>query len=73
MMSSAPAHARCCQSSYGLIANWKMTAGRLGNGRLISVLQNWLLRAVNSRGAVSPLILAIPSNTPVMIPGKALR
>jgi len=27
---------------------------------------------LNSRGAVSPLILAIPSNTPVMIPGRAL-
>ena len=44
----------CCQSSYGLIANWKMITGRFAIGAFSSVLQNWLLSAVNSSGAVSP-------------------
>ena len=72
-MSNAPAHAKCCQSSYGLMANWKMTDGRFGNGLLMSVLQNWLLSAVNNSGAVSPLMRAMPSRTPVRMPGSALR
>ena len=36
-----------------------MTTGRLAIGALRLVLQNWLLSAVNSSGAVSPLMRAI--------------
>ena len=34
-------------------------------------LQNWLLRAVNSNGAVSPLMRAIASSRPVTMPLRA--
>jgi alpha-D-ribose 1-methylphosphonate 5-triphosphate synthase subunit PhnH len=37
------------------------------------LLQNWLLSAVNNSGAVSPLMRATASNTPVMIPARAAR
>ena len=47
----------------GLIANWKITTGRLAIGALRSVLQNWLFSAVNSSGAVSPEMRASASNT----------
>ena len=44
-----------------------MTTGRLASGWLRLVLQNWLLSAVNSRGAVSPEMRATASRTPVVI------
>ena len=47
-----------------------MTTGRLAIGALRSVLQNWLLSDVNRSGAVSPLIRAIASNTPVIMPAR---
>src|SRR5437588_11822706 len=42
-------------------------------GALRFVLQNWLLRAVNRRGAVSPEIRAIASSIPVTMPARAAR
>ena len=57
----------------GLIANWKITTGTLAVGPLRSPLQNWLFSAVNSSGAVSPVMRARPSSTPVSIPGSAAR
>jgi len=56
------------QSSYGLIANWKITAGSWGMP-LISVLQNGCSRG-EQQGAVSPLTRAMPSNTPVRFPAR---
>ena len=50
-----------------------MTTGRLAIGALRSVLQNWLLSAVNSSGAVSPLMRATASSTPVIMPARAAR
>ena len=74
VMSSAPAQASCLPVLVGAdSANWKMTTGRLAIGALRSVLQNWLLSAVNSSGAVSPLMRAIASRTPVMMPARAAR
>ena len=32
VMINAPVQASCCQSAYGLKANWKMTVGRLAIG-----------------------------------------
>ena len=61
VMSSAPAQASFCQFGYGLSANWKITTGRFAMGALRFVLQNWLFSAVNSSGAVSPLIRATPA------------
>ncbi len=40
-------------------------------GRFRSVLQNWLFRAVNSNGAVSPEMRAMASNIPVTSPLRA--
>ena len=40
VMSSAPAQARRIQLSYGLIANWKITTGRLAMGLPMSALKN---------------------------------
>ncbi len=73
VMSNAPAQASACHSLYGLMANWKITTGRLAMGCIRSVLQNWLLRAVNSSGAVSPAIRAMASSTPVRMPDRAAR
>src|SRR5262249_6169607 len=73
VMSSAPPQASRCQASYGLMANWKITTGRLAIGASRFKLQNWLLSAVNSSGAVSPLIRAIASKTPVTRPCSAAR
>jgi hypothetical protein len=50
-----------------------MTVGRLAIGALRLVLQNWLLSAVKSSGAVSPLMRAIASSTPVIMPALAAR
>src|SRR3546814_7022879 len=55
----APAQASECQLSYGLIAYWKITTGTLAIGAMTSVVQYWLLSAVNSSGAVSPEIREI--------------
>ena len=66
VISSAPPHASVFQSSNGLIANWKITTGRFAIGAFMSVLQNWLLSAVNSSGAVSPEMRATASSTPVI-------
>ena len=46
-----------------------MTTGRLAIGALRSRLQNWLLSAVKSSGAVSPLMRATASSTPVIDAG----
>jgi hypothetical protein len=43
-----------------------MTTGRLGIGLVQFMLQNWLFSAVNRSGAVSPLMRAIASRTPVI-------
>src|SRR5204862_1314155 len=43
----------------------------MGAARLL--LQNWLLSAVNKSGAVSPLIRATASSTPVTSPARAAR
>jgi len=40
-------------------------------GALRLVLQNWLLSAVNSSGAVSPLMRATASSSPVTMPLRA--
>ena len=73
MTTNAPAHASAFQYSNGLIANWKITTGTLAIGFVTSVLQYWLLSAVNSSGAVSPLMRASASSTPVTMPGAAAR
>ena len=71
VMMSAPDQASCCQFGYGLSANWKITTGKLAMGAARLLLQNWLLSAVNSSGAVSPLMRAIASRRPVRIPLRA--
>ena len=50
-----------------------MTTGRLAIGVVRSVLQNWLLSAVKSSGAVSPEMRATASSTPVTMPARAAR
>ena len=42
-------------------------------GAFMSVLQNWLLSAVKSSGAVSPRMRATASSTPVTMPARAAR
>ncbi|MNV65889.1 hypothetical protein D3C71_1586110 [compost metagenome] len=42
-------------------------------GAFMLVLKNWLLSAVNSSGAVSPLMRATASSSPVMTPLRAAR
>src|SRR5574340_1105819 len=42
-------------------------------GSSILVLKNWLLSAVNSSGAVSPVIRAMASRTPVTTPDLTAR
>src|SRR3546814_13798108 len=59
----APAQASECQLSYGLIAYWKITTGTLAIGARTSVVQYWLLSAVNSSGAVSPEMRASASRS----------
>src|SRR5690606_11612470 len=73
VMRKAPAHARWCHCSYGLMANWKMTMGRFAMGFIRSVLQYWLFKAVKSRGAVSPAARARARSMPVRMPGRAAR
>ncbi len=48
-----------------------MTTGRLAIGAFKLLLQNWLLSAVNSSGAVSPLMRAIANSNPVTMPLRA--
>src|SRR6266542_327656 len=55
------------------MANWKMTTGRLAIGEFMLDVQTWLLSAVKSSGAVSPLIRATASRMPVMMPAFAAR
>ena len=55
------------------MANWKITTGRLAMGLLMSALKNWLLSAVNNKGAVSPLMRATANNRPVITPLLAAR
>ena len=45
--------------------------GRLAIGLLMSLLQNWLLSAVKSKGAVSPAMRATASKMPVTTPERA--
>ena len=42
-------------------------------GLLMSVLKNWLFKAVNNKGAVSPLMRAMANSTPVITPLLAAR
>ena len=42
-------------------------------GAFMLVLKNWLFSAVNSRGAVSPLMRATASSRPVITPLRAAR
>src|SRR3546814_14136030 len=72
-MMKAPAQASECQLSYGLIAYWKITTGTLAIGARTSVVQYWLLSAVNSSGAVSPEMRASARRMPVTMPGLAER
>src|SRR4030042_7220572 len=72
-INSAPPQARLTQLSYGLNANWKITTGRLPIGSDILVLKNWLFSAVNNSGAVSPVMRAIASSTPVTTPDLTER
>ena len=55
------------------MANLKMVTGKLAIGSPKLAVQNWLLKAVNNNGAVSPAILAIASNTPVTTPALEAR
>ncbi len=55
------------------MANLKMVTGRLAMGELRLEVQNWLLKAVNSKGAVSPEMRATASNKPVTTPARAAR
>ena len=55
------------------MANWNMTTGRFAIGAFMLSDQNWLLSAVNSSGAVSPLMRAIASRIPVRMPVRAAR
>src|SRR5947208_13212055 len=71
VMIRAPDHASCCQFGYGLRAYTKITTGRLAMGAARLLLQNWLLSAVNSSGAVSPLMRATASSRPVRMPLRA--
>jgi hypothetical protein len=73
VINKAPAQANRTQLSYGLIANWKITTGKLAIGAPIFVLKNWLFKAVKSNGAVSPLMRAIANNMPVITPLFAAR
>ncbi len=50
-----------------------MTTGRLGIGAFMFMLKNWLLSAVKRSGAVSPLMRATASRTPVTMPACAAR
>jgi hypothetical protein len=45
----------------------------LASGAFMLADQNWLLSAVNSSGAVSPLMRATASSTPVTMPVRAAR
>ena len=51
----------------------KITTGRLAVGFSGLTLKNWLFRAVNSRGAVSPLMRAKASRAAVRRPLRAER
>ncbi len=73
VMMSAPVQASFCHSAYGESANWKITTGRLETGAFMLRLQNWLFSAVNSNGAVSPLMRATASRIPVRMPARAAR
>ena len=55
------------------MANWKITTGRFAIGLFMSDDQNWLLSAVKSSGAVSPLMRATASRMPVRMPVRAAR
>ena len=72
MIRKTPAHAICCQSLKGLIANLNIVTGRFAIGALTSRLQNWLDKAVNRSGAVSPAMRATASKTPVTMPARAV-
>ena len=53
------------------MANLKIVTGRLAIGSRRLLVQNWLLKAVNSSGAVSPAMRATASSTPVITPARA--
>ena len=55
------------------MANLKMVTGRLAIGAFMSTLKNWFDSAVKSSGAVSPVMRAMASSIPVMIPERAAR
>src|ERR1700722_11190477 len=48
-----------------------MTTGRFAMGAFISLLQNWLLSAVNSSGAAAPLMRATANKSAVTVPLRA--
>src|SRR5262245_35149694 len=48
VIRNTPAHASCCQSANGLIANLKIVTGRLAIGWASETDQNWLESAVKS-------------------------
>src|SRR6476619_1962572 len=73
VIRKTPAQAICCQSLKGLIANLKIVTGKFAIGSRTSRLQNWLDRAVNTSGAVSPAMRATASKTPVTMPARAAR
>ena len=68
VINKAPPQAKSTQFWYGLMANWKITTGKLAMGAFISKEKNGLFNAVNNKGAVSPLTRAKAKSTPVMTP-----
>src|SRR2546422_1490030 len=69
--TSPAAHACRCQSSYGATAYVKIITGSDAVGCLQPGLQNRLLNAVKSRGAVSPATRARASRIAVNMPRYA--
>ena len=63
----------CTHGPGSMSEGYAAATGRLGIGAFMLTLKNWLLSAVKSKGAVSPLTRATASNTPVTIPARAAR
>ncbi len=60
------ANCRLCSSGY--VARLYILTVKDGNCPVKSIVKNWLFADVNRSGAVSPIILAKESRTPVVIP-----
>ena len=71
--TNAPAQARRVPAVVGAHRVLEDHHRHVGHRRDRSVVQYWLLSAVNSSGAVSPLMRASASRMPVTMPGSAAR